>query len=404
MDMRTEQPDAAAPAPHQVADESLAQQATTARPNLRRRALGAVAAVTLLGGGGYVAARTFFAAPAEGTDDAYVNGNVVVVTSREPGMITAVNADTTQSVERGQTLLELDPATAEADVASAQAALGAAVRDVRSNFSKVSEASAEVARARTELDRSLHDLARRQQAASAGAVAEEEVAHAADEVRSARAALDLALSKKADAEAAVGGTGLDNNPDVLKAAAELRRRVIVRDHMRIAAPVSGVVAQRSAQIGQQVSPGTPLMAVVPLDRVWIDANFRETQLADIRVGQPVTITTDAYGGSVAFHGRVEGLGAGTGSAFALLPPQNASGNWIKIVQRLPVRIALDPKELRAHPLRIGLSVKVKVDTRNRSGAQVAGARPVAARASTDGASAPQQIQSVIAANRGAHRR
>jgi membrane fusion protein (multidrug efflux system) len=174
--------------------------------------------------------------------------------------------------------------------------------------------------------------------------------------------------------------------------------------MRITAPVAGVVAQRSAQIGQQVSPGTPLMAVVPLDRVWIDANFRETQLADIRVGQPVTITTDAYGGSVKFHGRIEGLGAGTGSAFALLPPQNASGNWIKIVQRLPVRIALNPAELRAHPLRIGLSVKVKVDTSNQSGPQVAAARPVAARPSTDGQSASQQIHSVIAANRGARGR
>ena len=401
--MKSNPSDAAGPAPQSVQNEGL-HEAVSGRSRIRRRALGAAAVIALLGGGSYVAARTLFAAPAEGTDDAYVNGDVVVVTAREPGMITAVNADTTQSVSPGQTLLELDPSTADADVAAAQAALGAAVRDVRSNFAKVAEAGAEIARARTELDRSLHDLERRRQAASAGAVADEEVAHAADEVRSARAALELAISRKADAAAAVGGTGLDTTPDVLKAAAELKRLVIVRYHMRNTSPFAGVVAQRSAQIGQQVSPGTPLMAVVPLDRVWIDANFRETQLADIRVGQPVTITTDAYGGSVKFHGRIEGLGAGTGSAFALLPPQNASGNWIKIVQRLPVRIALNPAELRAHPLRIGLSVKVKVDTSNQSGPQVAAARPVAARPSTDGQSASQQIHSVIAANRGARGR
>jgi membrane fusion protein (multidrug efflux system) len=350
-----------------------------------------------------VAAHTILAPPAEETDDAYVNGDVVIVTSREAGMITAVNADTTQSVKAGQALLELDSSSADAELSAAQAALGAAVRDVRSDFSKVSAARAEILNAQAQLDRSLHDLARRREAARSGAVAQEEVAHAADEVRSARAALSLASSKKAEAEAAVGGTSVDNNPDVLRAAAELRRRLIVRDHMRIAAPVSGVVAQRSVQIGQQVSPGTPLMAVVPLDKVWIDANFRETQLADIRIGQPVTITSDAYGGKIVFHGRVEGLGAGTGSAFSLLPPQNASGNWIKIVQRLPVRIALDPRELREHPLRIGLSVKVKVDTRNQSGPQVAGSRPVARRTSSDGASAPAQIRTIIAANRGAKR-
>lgn len=386
--------------------EAIASDDNAPKPNamIRRRALAAAAVILVLGGGGYAAARTIFAAPTEGTDDAYVNGDIVVVTSREPGMITAVNADSTQNVERGQVLLELDPTTAEADVSAAQAGLGAAVRDVRSDFAKVTEADAEVVRARSDLEKALHDLSRRQMAAGSGAVAEEEVAHAADEVRSARAALALANSRKAQAEAAVGGTRLETNPDVLKAAAELRRRVIVRDHMRITAPVSGVVAQRAAQIGQQVSPGAPLLSVVPLERVWIDANFRETQLADIRVGQPVTITTDAYGDSVTFHGRVQGLGAGTGSAFALLPPQNASGNWIKIVQRLPVRIALDPRELKANPLRIGLSVKVTVDTRDRSGPLVAGARQVASGASDNGASAPHQIETVIAANRGSVRR
>jgi membrane fusion protein (multidrug efflux system) len=137
--------------------------------------------------------------------------------------------------------------------------------------------------------------------------------------------------------------------------------------MRIIAPLDGVIAQRTVQAGQQVAPGTPLMAVVPLSNVWIDANFKEVQLARMRVGQPVTVKADIYGGSVTFHGTVEGLGAGSGSAFALLPPQNASGNWIKIVQRVPVRVALDPKEIQAHPLRVGLSVDVSVDVRDQSG-------------------------------------
>jgi membrane fusion protein (multidrug efflux system) len=230
------------------------------------------------------------------------------------------------------------------------------------------------------------------------------VDHAGEAVRAAGAALALARSQHAEAEAAVQGAGVESNPDVLAAIAAVRRAAIVRNHMHLTAPEDGVIAQRNVQLGQQVAPGAPLMAVVPLRHVWIDANFRETQLADLRVGQPVTITSDAYGSRTVFHGKVLGLGAGSGNAFALLPPQNATGNWIKIVQRLPVRIGLDPRELDRDPLRIGLSVTVKVDTADHSGPPVArAAAPAPFESEADQGAGPEveaQIARIIAANRG----
>ena len=186
--------------------------------------------------------------------------------------------------------------------------------------------------------------------------------------------------------------------------ARLRNAAIVLGHMKLIAPVDGVVAQRTVQLGQQIAPGTPLMAVVPLKDVWVDANFKEGQLADMRVGQPVTVTADIYGGSVTYHGKVQGLGAGSGSAFALLPPQNASGNWIKIVQRVPVRVELDRKELEAHPLRIGLSIDAEVDVRNQSGPLVSEeVRPRVADDTTarvDIAAVNRAIVNIVAANGG----
>jgi membrane fusion protein (multidrug efflux system) len=237
----------------------------------------------------------------------------------------------------------------------------------------VDEADAEIARAQAALATAKSDLARRQEAVKQGAVSGEEAAHAADAIRTAQAGLALAQSHKANALSAVQGADVAHNPQVLAAIAQVRRMAIAEGHLRLSAPVDGVVAQRSVQLGQQVGAGTPLMAVVPLNKVWVDANFRETQLADIRVGQRVTLHSDAYGKKVKFHGKVIGLSAGSGSAFALLPAQNASGNWIKIVQRLPVRIGLDPNELAKTPLRIGLSVTVDVDTRDTSGTPVAAA-------------------------------
>ncbi len=222
----------------------------------------------------------------------------------------------------------------------------------------------------------------------------------------ARAALALARAKQAQAASTIAGTDIANNPQVLAAIADMRRAAIDASHMKIVAPVTGIVAQRTVQLGQRVAAGTPLMAVVPLDSVWVDANFRETQLQHLRVGQPVTVTADVYGKGVIFHGKVLGLGAGSGNAFSLLPPQNASGNWIKIVQRVPVRIALDPAELRAHPLRIGLSVNAVVATSNLSGPMVAGSAAPAGgvQQSLDGGpEVDAQIRRIIAQNLGRDR-
>ena len=374
-------------------------------PNARKRGLLMLGAAVLIGLAGYGGYEGFIAGDSEVTDDAYVAGDVVAITAREEGTVLAINADNTERVPAGRTLIELDPATADAAMASAEANLARAVRNVRSDFSKVDEAGAEIVAAEADLSRAQNDLKRRQAAAAEGAVSGEEVSHAADQVRTAAAQLNLAKSRQAQASSAVSGTSVSTNPDVLAAIAQLRRAAIAQSHLHLIAPVDGVVAQRTVQLGQHVGPGTPLMAVVPLDKVWVDANFRETQLADLRVGQPVSIKSDVYGGSVTFHGKVLGLGAGSGNAFALLPPQNATGNWIKIVQRVPVRIALDPKELKANPLQIGVSAKVEVDTGDHSGVPVArAAYAVGTRqASQDGGAAVEaRINAIIAANTGAN--
>jgi membrane fusion protein (multidrug efflux system) len=233
-------------------------------------------------------------------------------------------------------------------------------------------------------------------------VSGEELAHAQDQVRVAAATLALARSRQAQSRNTVQGTTVGTNPQVLAAIAAYRRAAITLGHMHVTAPVAGIVAQRTVQIGQQVAAGTPLMAVVPLDRLWVDANFRETQLRDLRIGQPATVTADMYGDDIVYHGRIVGLGAGSGNAFALLPPQNASGNWIKITQRVPVRIALDPAELRANPLRVGLSVAATVDTADTSGTRIGqpGRQAYAGLATAAGDPRVEaRIRQIIAANR-----
>jgi len=389
-----------------VAEESVqppqsAPPVERGNPRARRKWLTILAAIVVIAIVVYAVWRLFLAAPSESTDDAYVAGDTVTITARDPGTVTALYADDTERVRAGQPLVDLDPATADVELEAAAAQLGQAVRGVRADFSAVNAAEAEVTNAQADLTRARNDLGRRQQAAQQGAVSGEEVAHAADTVKTATAALDLARSKLAQAATQVQGADVHTNPAVLAAIANYRRAAIRRSHMHITAPVDGTIAQRTVQIGQQIAAGTPLMAVVPLHRVWIDANFRETQLADLRVGQPATITTDTYGGKVTYHGHVVGLGAGSGNAFALLPPQNASGNWIKIVQRLPVRIALGGQELDKHPLRIGLSVDVEVDTSNTSGSLLGReAHQAFATQASDSPNVDADIARIIAANAG----
>jgi membrane fusion protein, multidrug efflux system len=306
----------------------------------------------------------------ETTDDAYVAANIVSVTSRENATVIALYADNTQAVHRGQLLIEMDPSVADVAMRAAAANLARVVRSVHGNFASADSYSAQLRQAEVALAQAKADYQRRQ-GALAGAVSGEELGHARDAVAAAEAAVNSAQGGLAQSRAAITGVDIAHNPDVLTAEAQLRAAAITLAHMKIVAPVDGVIAQRTVQVGQRVNAGAPLMAVVPLSDVWVDANFKEVQLARMRIGQPVRITTDMYGSKVAYHGRVAGLGAGSGSAFALLPAQNASGNWIKIVQRVPVRIALDEGELKTNPLRVGLSVTAEVDVHDQSGPRVA---------------------------------
>ncbi len=376
-----------------------APEANRRRRRLWLTGLGAVVVVAAVVYGLYwlLYARHFV-----GTDDAYVSGDIVAITSREAGTVVALHADNTQSVRRGQLLVELDPVKADVAMRAAEAELARSIRAVRGKFSKVSELRAQLAAARVNLAQAKSDYSRRGEAGNA--VSHEELAHARDAVTAAAASVQATESALGEALASVQGTSVATNPDVLAAIAALRQASIVQAHMRLRAPVAGVVAQRTVQLGQQIAPGTPLMAVVPLDAVWVDANFKEGQLRDMRVGQPVTVTADLYGGGVTYHGRIVGLGAGSGSAFALLPPQNASGNWIKIVQRAPVRIALDPKELRDHPLRLGFSVDVSADVRDTSGSTAGSTVPfreMRGNLDDDGAAEADKVIARILAQNGA---
>ena len=306
----------------------------------------------------------------ESTDDAYVNGNVVEVTPQISGTVVAIGADDTQFIKAGQPLVRLDAADEQIALDQAEAALARTVREVRNLFATSAQLQAALSVRQTDLATDQEDLRRRERLSSSGAISGEELQHARDRVRGAEAALASARQQLAANRARVDGTTVEDHPDVRSAAASVRSAYLAYSRTVLPAPVSGFVAHRNVQLGQRVAPGTALMAIVPLDQVWVDANFKEPQLANMRVGQPVRLTSDLYGRGVTYHGRVIGFGAGTGSAFALLPAQNATGNWIKIVQRVPVRIALDANELAAHPLQIGLSMKADVAIQDRTGARL----------------------------------
>jgi membrane fusion protein, multidrug efflux system len=307
----------------------------------------------------------------EETDDCYVNGDVVQITTEIPGTVIQLHVDDTQSVARSQPLLELDPADAQLSASNAEANLARAVRAVRTLFAQADRLRAEINDREVELAQAKRDHERRSGLLSDGAISSEELQHTQDRITQVHASLTAAQEQLRETTAQIDGTTIPTHPQVLVAIAAVRDASLSIRRTRLTAPVPGVIARRSVQVGQRVAAGTPLMGIVPLDAVWVEANFKEVQLRDMRVGQPVTLRADMYGSKAMYHGKLVGLSAGSGTAFALLPAQNASGNWIKIVQRLPVRIELDPSELRAHPLRIGLSVTAKVDIRDTSGALVA---------------------------------
>ncbi|HEY3535825.1 MAG: EmrA/EmrK family multidrug efflux transporter periplasmic adaptor subunit [Trinickia sp.] len=339
----------------------------------------------------------------EETDDAYVNGNVVQITPQVTGTVIAVNADDTQTVKAGDPLVVLDGADARVTLAQAEANLAQTVRQVRGLFANNDQYQAQIAQRQSDLSRAQDDLRRRMAVAQTGAVSQEEISHARDAVKSAQASLDAAEQQLASNRALTSNTTIATHPNVLAAAARVRDAYLNNARNTLPAPVTGYVAKRSVQVGQRVSPGTPLMAIVPLEAVWVDANFKEVQIKHMRIGQPVELTADVYGSSVVYHGKVVGFSAGTGSAFSLLPAQNATGNWIKVVQRLPVRIELDPKELHAHPLRIGLSMQADVDIKNDNGSQLGNAQNTVYQTNVFdkyGADADAEIARIIAQNAG----
>lgn len=301
------------------------------------------------------------------TEDAYVEGNLVQVTPQVSGTVTGIAADNTDFVRPGDILVQLNGVDARLALDRAEAALAKSARQVRSQFAGVGQLRANVVQREADLGKATSDLERRRKLADTGAVSGEDIRHAEDAVAAARAALSAARQQLGAANALVDGTTIENHPDVAAAIAQVRDAALQVARTKLAAPVGGIVARRNVQIGQRVAQGAPLMAIVPLDQMWVTANLKETQLKDVRIGQKVAVTSDVYGADVVFHGRVVGQEAGTGSAFAAVPAQNATGNWIKVVQRVPVRIALEPHELARHPLRLGLSMKVAIDTSARDG-------------------------------------
>ncbi|HEY2394869.1 MAG TPA: HlyD family efflux transporter periplasmic adaptor subunit [Rudaea sp.] len=350
-----------------------ANPAAKSAPNgARKRRLTILAAVVIVALAAYGAWWYLHGRYYQSTDDAYVSGDLVQVTSEVPGTVIAVEADDTQSVRRDQTLLELDPADATIAMTNAEANLGRAVRQVRTLFAQGAQLRAQIAEHETALKRAQDDYRRRAGLVGDGAVSHEELSHSKDAIVQLQASLDAAREQLNATTAQIDDTTVATHPQVLAAEAAVRDAALALHRTHIVAPIGGVIAKRNVQLGQRVAAGAPLMAVVPLENAWVDANFKEVQLPDMRVGQPVTLHADVYGSGIAYHGRLAGLSAGSGSAFALLPAQNASGNWIKIVQRVPVRIALDAAELKVHPLRIGLSMNVEVDVHDTSGATISG--------------------------------
>lgn len=339
----------------------------------------------------------------EETENAYVQGNVVQITPQIAGTVSQIYVDDTESVKAGQALLSFDTVDVEVALAQADAQLAQTVREVRTLYTAQAQSVANLALRKTELARAQDDLARRKALAGTGAVSGEEIRHAELAVNTAQAVVAVAQEQLASGRALTEGTSVARHPNVQRAAAHVQELMLSQARSTLFAPVAGEVAKRNVQIGQRINPGAPVMAIVPPDQIWVDANFKEAQLRQMRVNQKVALTADLYGSKIKFDGKVIGIGAGTGSAFALLPAQNATGNWIKVVQRVPVRIALDPKQVAEHPLRVGLSMTAEVDLHDQSGAQL-GLHQSATNSMSAVASAPidakakARTDAIIAAN------
>jgi len=395
---------------------------TVSSAEKRRKWLTSAAVVLLIAAAGYGIYWALVLRHFESTDNAYVQGNLVQVTPQVAGTVVAINADDTDRVTVGQTLVQLDSADARVALEQAEAQLAQTVREVRTLFVGNSSLSATVAlrqadaaRAAADAAKAEDDLQRRRPLTSTGAVSGEEIKHAESALQSARSSLAAAQAGVLAAreqltsnQSYTDNTSIEQHPNVKAAVAKVREAYLNLKRSELPAPVAGYVARRSVQVGQRVQAGAPLMSIIPLDQVWVDANFKEGQLQKIRIGQPVKLVADVYGSKVEYDGKVAGLGAGTGAAFALLPAQNATGNWIKVVQRVPVRIALDPKQLTEHPLRIGLSMDAEVDVADQAGKTLSDAPRAASAVQTQVfdialAQADQRVAQIISDNAGANR-
>ena len=393
--------------------------AAAAGSSRRKPALLAVTAGVLLVGAAWGGWWALTQRHQESTDNAYVQAPVVQITPQVGGTVLAVLVDDTDLVKADQPLVRLDPADAKLALERAESQLAQTVRELRALVANnaalganIRLREAEIARVQADVQRAADDVARRRPLLATGAVSGEEMKHAEATLAGARSALASAQSALAAAQeqaasqrALTDGTPIDKHPNVERAAAAVREAFLALQRTELPAPLAGQVARRTVQVGQRIAAGTPLMSVIPLEQVWVEANFKEVQLRQMRIGQPVTLTADLYGHEVEYHGRVAGVGAGTGAAFALLPAQNATGNWIKVVQRVPVRVELDPKDLAAHPLRVGLSMQATVDVAPQTGAPVLGAAAPRASSRTEvfqpqADQAEQRVKAIIAENLG----
>jgi membrane fusion protein, multidrug efflux system len=374
-----------------------------AAPGARRRAPLLVGALIVLALIGWALYYFLVARGRVTTEDAYVNGNLVRLTPQVAGTVVAINADETQFVHHGQVLVQLDRRDAEVALAQSKANLAQTVRDVAQLFAEASRDAALVRTQQVQLQQAQEDVARDRPLLAVHGVSQETLQHEENTVRAAAAGVQQAQATLASTRAAIAGTTPENHPRVLQAEAALRNAWLALARTQVVAPVSGYVVRRAVQLGQQVAPSTEMLAIVPVDSMWVDANFKENQLSGLRIGQPATVSADMYGSHVRYHGRVLGITAGTGSALAVLPAQNASGNWIKIVQRLPVRIGLDPQELEQHPLFLGLSTSIDVDVADQRGAALSRQPAFPVALSTDvyaaqEAGADAAIGEILAAN------
>jgi membrane fusion protein (multidrug efflux system) len=437
-------PPAAAPAAPAAAAAATPASGTN---GTRKRGLTLITVLVVLAGIGWGVWHWIYSRHQVNTDNAYVAGNVVQITPQVAGTVIAINADDTDYVRAGQPLVKLDPADARVALEQAQAQLAQTVREVRVLYANnatygaqigtrqadvtrsqadVKRTQADLMRAQADLAKSQDDVNRREPLVASGAVGKEEFQHSMAQLASASGSVVAAQAAVTAAQAAVAasqsgvsaaneqlaasqtqtdGTSVDQHPNVLRAAARVREAYLGLQRTELVAPIDGYIAKRGVQIGQRVQAGAPLMTLIALDQLWVDANFKESQLQGLRIGQPADMAADVYGKKVVYHGKVSGLGAGTGAAFALLPAQNATGNWIKVVQRVPVRIMLDPKELTDHPLRVGLSMDVTVDTQDQSGKSLSDTPRTSALASTEVFDAQRQatnaeVDKIIAASLG----